>query len=383
MELVREHAARGEPVIDYGRWHRGVGYPPATSRGTTIAFAGEACEHFTSDFTVRVETGITLGRLNQRLADDGQFVPIEGDEAMTLGECIAHNVYGPMRLGYGAMRDLTLGLAFIDAQGNSIVTGGRTVKNVAGYDVSRFMVGNLNELGLMYQATLRTYAIPTHTLHITLNCEDPMVVDCGLTRWLLSDAKPTWLVMRSCDDGWRLHVGYHGTEKACARQSKAMGEQLIHLSGVEFENEALGDFGIDQRTRRELRAWRGSVNSLVKLVVQPSDAGVWAKKLRQHERLLQIETYPAHGCLWVGGNLNAARVTQLDRFITDGLQGLTGFRMWYERPAETLATIKPIAPVQPDWGILRKIKKVMDPQNLFNPGRFLSATMPGSTEAHL
>ncbi len=380
-EVVREQAARGEPVIDYGRWHRGVGHAPVR-RGTVIEYRGEQVEHFTSDFTVRVDTGMTLGRLGQQLANDGQFLPMDGDEAMTLGECIAHNVYGPMRLGYGSLRDLVLGLAFIDAQGNSIVTGGRTVKNVAGYDVSRFMVGNLNELGLLHQTTLRTYAIPSHTLHTTLSCDDPLMVDRGLTRWLLSDAKPTWLLMQASDDGWRLHVGYHGSEKACTRQSRAMSEQLIHLPGVEFENETTGDFQSDAQIRSELRAWRHQLTALAKLVVPANQTGAWVKRLRQHQSSLHIETYPAHGCLWVGGKLDATQVAQLDRFINEGLQGLTGFRVWYQRPGETLEAVKPIAPLPTDWSILRRIKKTMDPQNLFNPGRFLSATLNDAVEAH-
>src|SRR5207249_3161430 len=103
-----------------------------------------------------------------------------------IAEIIAHNVSGPLRLTHGTCRDLLLGLRYFDATGTLITVGGRTVKNVAGYDVTRLMVGSLNTLGLIADANLRTAAIPERINRIALHNVDPAALDPRVTPWLTS-----------------------------------------------------------------------------------------------------------------------------------------------------------------------------------------------------
>src|SRR4051812_30115573 len=93
------------------------------------------------DMTATVSADVTLGALQERLAKASQWAPVDGDSTTTLGRLVESNSTGPLRLGYGAWRDLLLGCQFHNGRAELITAGGRTLKNVAGYDLTKFMIG--------------------------------------------------------------------------------------------------------------------------------------------------------------------------------------------------------------------------------------------------
>src|SRR5207245_449153 len=98
-------------------------------------------ELFAADMTAAFAADVTLADAQGRLAEVDQWLPIDGDPARPLGHLVQVNSSGPLRLGYGAWRDLLLGCQFENARGELITAGGRAVKNVAGYDLTKLMVG--------------------------------------------------------------------------------------------------------------------------------------------------------------------------------------------------------------------------------------------------
>ena len=210
QELVRDCLSKLQPIVDYGVAHTGLGHAPPTEHVRLVQHGG-VIEHYERDLTVRAAAGATLASLQKALALKNQFIPIDADGDITLGEVINHNMYGPLRVSYGSIRDLLLGLRFIDGGGRDIGVGGRTVKNVAGYDVTRFMVGSLGELGIVYEATLRTYAIPKHTRTVQLLIENPATLDDCLAEWLLSEAAPAAIVWHTSNQRWVGRLAYFGT----------------------------------------------------------------------------------------------------------------------------------------------------------------------------
>lgn len=373
-ELVRRCAARNTPLADYGIAHQGVGHAPPLEH-IRLQQIGEVIEHYERDLTVRVAAGATLGVVQETLRKSGQFVPIDADDDLTIGEIINHNAYNSLRVGYGSIRDLLLGLRYLDGQGREIHVGGRTVKNVAGYDMTRLLVGSLGELGLIYEATLRTYAIPERVLTVDVRIEDPACIDAILPQWLASGAAPSRLIMGNFTGSWLLRVGYYGRITACSAQLKSLETMLDALPHAKIVGT---DFGMLQEDLAELslrRAWRREASSLVKIVVAPSDAGAMGKALAQSapaQPKLNIIILPVHGCLYAGGQLDADDTAALDRRIDQLLIDTGGFRVWHARPAGC-EKIAPFAPAQPDWPLMRKLKQTMDPQTLFNRGRFISA----------
>lgn len=114
------------------------------------------------DLTISVGAGITLGALAARLAPRRQMLPLDppGGAARTVGGATATNASGPLRARYGTLRDLLLGVRFVQADGVLTWGGARVVKSVSGYDVPRLMVGALGTLGVLGELTLRLHPIP-------------------------------------------------------------------------------------------------------------------------------------------------------------------------------------------------------------------------------
>jgi FAD/FMN-containing dehydrogenase len=142
----------------------------------------------TANLTITVEAGVKFRDIQARLAteedrcylplDDlkteageficsdrshsGSFLPIDPpfSEKATIGGIVAANSSGPRRLLYGLPRDLVLGIRFVTPTGDIVGAGGKTVKNVSGFDISKLMIGSLGSLGIICEITLRLLPLP-------------------------------------------------------------------------------------------------------------------------------------------------------------------------------------------------------------------------------
>lgn len=114
------------------------------------------------DMTITVEAGITVAALQETLAKEGQRLPIDipQPQRATLGGALATNTSGPGRFGSGTFRDYVIGISAVDSTGRRFSAGGRVVKNVAGYDLCKLLVGSLGTLGIITQVTLKVRPTP-------------------------------------------------------------------------------------------------------------------------------------------------------------------------------------------------------------------------------
>src|SRR5690606_21259706 len=119
-------------------------------------------EHHPEDLTCTVECGIPLAQLQRALARHGQWLPIDPPHPsrVTLADVIHFNLSGPRRLGHGTIRDHLIGLDVVLADGTRVRSGGRVVKNVAGYDLHKVFVGARGCLGVPVIANLRLLPLP-------------------------------------------------------------------------------------------------------------------------------------------------------------------------------------------------------------------------------
>ncbi|MGH2394810.1 MAG: FAD-binding oxidoreductase, partial [Candidatus Limnocylindria bacterium] len=119
-------------------------------------------EYKPDDLTVSVEAGLAAGALAARLAPHRQQLPVDppGWAGRTLGGLVATNAHGPLRARFGTLRDLLLGVRFVQADGVVTWGGARVVKSVSGYDVPKLMVGALGTLGVLVELTLRLHPMP-------------------------------------------------------------------------------------------------------------------------------------------------------------------------------------------------------------------------------
>src|SRR5215472_13270245 len=136
-------------------------------------------EHEAPDLTCHVEAGITLAALQAQLATKGQRLALDPPDAQqaTIGGILASNASGPKRLRYGTARDMVIGLHVVQASGEVASSGGRVVKNVAGYDLNKLYIGSLGTLGIIVEANFKLQPLPTNkrTLLLTFaNSQDIM-----------------------------------------------------------------------------------------------------------------------------------------------------------------------------------------------------------------
>ncbi|QXJ25045.1 FAD-binding oxidoreductase [Actinomadura graeca] len=118
-------------------------------------------EHASGDLVVKAQAGLPMDRLGEMLAEKGQRlaldVPLPGS---TVGGTVASGAAGPLRFLYGTPRDLVIGLTIVRADGRIARSGGKVVKNVAGYDLGRLFCGSYGTLGLIVEATFRLHPVP-------------------------------------------------------------------------------------------------------------------------------------------------------------------------------------------------------------------------------
>jgi glycolate oxidase FAD binding subunit len=117
-------------------------------------------EHEAGDLTCTVEAGIRLSALNERLAPFGQMLALDAPGDPTVGACVAGNLSGPRRHLYGGPRDLVLGVTVVLGDGTVAHSGGKVVKNVAGYDLGKLFCGSRGRLGLIARVSLRLHPRP-------------------------------------------------------------------------------------------------------------------------------------------------------------------------------------------------------------------------------
>src|SRR6185312_1517479 len=117
-------------------------------------------EHEAGDLTVIVEAGVRVRDLNERLAGHGQMLALDPPGNPTIGACIAGDLSGPRRHRYGTVRDLLLGVTVVLGDGLAASSGGKVVKNVAGYDLGKLFCGSRGRFGLVARASLRLHPLP-------------------------------------------------------------------------------------------------------------------------------------------------------------------------------------------------------------------------------
>jgi FAD/FMN-containing dehydrogenase len=203
------------------------------------------------DMSATFAADVTLRSAQQRLAELGQWIPIDGDPDLPLGTLVERNSTGPLRLGYGAWRDLLLGLQFTNGRGELITAGGRTVKNVAGYDLTKFMVGSQGVFGRLVTITTRTYRRADRALVARFRLEIAL-----LGRLLPTALRPRWAVLTP-DALW---CGYLGDEAALAFYRAALRSA---------EPEDVRDRTPDEDTEHRRALWSASGESMFRASVPP------------------------------------------------------------------------------------------------------------------
>lgn len=170
-QIVRDAAAAGTPLRlrGGGSW-LDAGHPVDAAATLDLSLLQGVVEYTPGDLTLTAGAATTLAELDSLTRANGQWLPLDaaGSARATLGATLATASRGPLAASIGLPRDLALGLTFVRGDGVVAHGGGRVVKNVAGFDLVRLMVGAWGTLGVLTQATVRLRALPETEATIAL-----------------------------------------------------------------------------------------------------------------------------------------------------------------------------------------------------------------------
>lgn len=215
-------------------------------------------EHTPEDMTVTVEAGVTLPALQATLARHRQWLPLDPPrpEQLTISELINTNASGPRRFGCGTVRDFLIGITIALADGRIIHSGGKVVKNVAGYDLAKLFIGACGSLGVVVETTFKLRPLPEMERFVQAQCASLGDADKLLETVFQSEVTPVVTDLHRLSAGGMptLVLGFAGTAEE-----------------VEWQLTKAGQLGIKESSSLEYETnfWAG-VGSVNRLSVLPS-----------------------------------------------------------------------------------------------------------------
>ncbi|WP_297480963.1 glycolate oxidase subunit GlcE [Ferrovum sp.] len=291
-----------------------------------------------SELVVTVRAGTPLVALERLLEENGQMLAFEpphlGLQA-TVGGMVAAGLSGPRRMAQGAVRDFVLGVRMIDGQGRDLSFGGRVIKNVAGFDVSRLMVGAWGALGVLTEVTLKVVPRASAQLTLEWNLSEAQALQ-RINEW----AGQPWPITASSYYQGRLRVRLEGPRKALESSAARLGGKEI-LEGKGW--------------------WMGLREQQLDFFMTPKP--LWRIAVRPTTGPLGLSGQTlvewGGGLRWIACDHGHAQVHAMAREAGGHAQQWHGgdpARPFPEPPSGTLLALH------------RSLKKVFDPAGILNPG---------------
>jgi glycolate oxidase FAD binding subunit len=329
-------------------------------------------EHAWADLTVSVEAGCTFATLQNTLAQHGQRIAVDPlwPEHGTVGGILSTNDSGTLRIRYGGLRDLIIGVTIALPDGTLASSGGKVVKNVAGYDLPKLVTGALGTLGVITRAVFRLHPLPHNIRTFTfaardwaganglvLSVQDSKLAHTGLQVRLTSREQP------------QVDIRFDGTEAGLAAQS----EMLRKLALPATETESNAEVWQARQRLFGLSAQSDRAFAIVKYSVLPGSIAATCDQLRDLSEPLNVgwETVVQ------GTGLGYIRFEASQPLPIH--QALQAMRARLE-PGGSVVVLhrSPGIPEIDAWGdagdafpLMLKVKEQLDPKKTLNPGRFV------------
>ncbi len=311
-----------------------------------------------TELVITARCGTRLTDIESAMAASGQmlaFEPPHFGSGATIGGCIAAGLSGPRRAYAGAVRDLVLGIRLLDGRGEDLAFGGRVMKNVAGFDVSRLVVGALGTLGIILEVSLKCVPLPRveSTRVFELDGDEALrkVNEWGGAPLPLS---------ASCWYHGRLHVRLSGAESAVKAAERRLGGEAMADAAAfwaSIREQSSPFFGAESKIhqaggdrapldRHSSSWWRLSVRSIAPYAEFGADQLVeWGGALR-----------------WVSAG------SELDAHAMRAWAARSGGHATLFRAADkTIGVFQPLP--APMMALHQRVKAALDPAAIFNRGR--------------
>ena len=331
-------------------------------------------EYAPADQIAVVEAGVPLAELQRQLSPHRQRLALDPPlaERATVGGIVAANAWGPRRHRFGAGRDLVVGMSFVRADGAVAKGGGKVVKNVAGFDVPRLLVGSLGTLALIGTVTFRLHPLPEADRTVLV----PRLDAEGLRAFVVAlkevQLEPVAAVALLEGDALRLALRFEGFPPGVDEQLRRLFALCERLG---CQAEPLEDD--DARafwTRHDHVRSRGGLRAKISFPPARLVDGLRAalRPLLGSLRGAAAVLYPTLGAAFAAGEPDdpdaAARAVEQARAA---LAPIPGALILCAAPAAVRARVDPWGPPPAGLSLMRSVKEQLDPEARLAPGRFV------------
>lgn len=332
-----------------------------------------------ANLTVKTQGGISLGALNRELAKHGQYLPLDPPfpERATIGGVLATNSSGGLRVRFGSARDLVLGLRVALADGQIVHGGGDVVKNVAGYDLPKLIVGSLGTLGVILEATLKIVPLPLRTETFIAGFDLPedafglalRVMQSPLLPYSIQILNPSAGLRLGLEERFACVVRFGGLESAVSQQVRQVEQWSQDLAGI--KSNAIGD---ENELAGRLRDFIFEGTTVVKIGLVPTRLGsafARAQELADLYGLGCLMSAQAIGILFVAFEGEPSKLEAVISDLRRTVIGYGGHLVIQRANRELRERVGVWGPEPPSVGLMRKLKQELDPDGILNPGRFV------------
>jgi glycolate oxidase FAD binding subunit len=286
--------------------------------------------------------------------------PLGEGDAATLGGVLAAGDSGPLRHRYGSMRDLVVGVAVALSDGSLAKAGGKVIKNVAGYDLGKLLIGSFGTLGLVVSVTVRLHPRPEETASAWGSSADPAVLAGAVAQLTRLPLEADCLDIAWGAGGGGVFVRFGGA--AAERQAVAVVDRL-RAAGLEDVASSADD---DELWAAQRAGQRSAEGAVLKVSSRPADLGTVLEAARDAgAKVVGRAGLGVHWLTLQGDDL-ASRVDAVRAALAPRACTLQ------DAPEAVRAAVAPWA--EPDPGalaVMRRVKERFDPARIFSPGSFV------------
>ncbi|MFB3915466.1 MAG: FAD-binding oxidoreductase [Terriglobales bacterium] len=386
--ILRIAAQRQLIVVPAGGFtQQGIGRTPERIDILLDMRRMNAIEHYDpGDLTMGVQAGAALEQVQNTVAEHGQLLPLDPARAdvATIGGALATAVHGPLKFAFGGVREFCIGVQFVTADGKIGKGGGRVVKNVAGYDLMKLMIGSFGTLGVITSANFKVFPRPRQTrtfLSEFSSLQKALAFRDGILR---SPLQPMALEIMSpiaemhlgaMLDGayWRVLLRAGGSDAVLNRYRAELGSAVARE--LQGDQEAQLWWAVSNFSETVVANFPGAM--LMDLSVPINSVGA-ALSAAESSAVRNGCTFAAVGRSI--GSLVLAFVPLANSRACNYAAVAAGVRAALPRDASAVISRCPrVAKSKLDvWGstptdleTMRIIKRALDPQDILNRGRFL------------
>ena len=348
------------------------------------------------DLTVSVEPGMKLGDFQHFLARHRLWLPLDpaGGPRASIGGILAANASGPLRLRYGTARDMVVGMKIATTDGKLVKTGGRVVKNVAGYDLGKLLIGSHGTLGVIVEASFKLFPVPAERSTVVVSATTLEVAREFRRRLLASALTPMRVLMLEAGaealvsgnlpaeergEGFRIWVEAGGSAALVERHRRDLA-RLAQAAGASAELMDVSQAEAKWTRATDLGSWLPGVvpNAVIvqgRLPVATGETFV-ERALAEGERhrvrvacFGQIAAGVISLCLSEAAEAPSA-LAYTSR-LREIVQGLGGILVVERCPTELKSRLDVWDRAGDDFEIMKRVKAVWDPKGVLAPGRFV------------